>query len=169
MPHNPPSFRLQQSALPRTSCVRYVTTESAMSQKHQQIRAAEPTSYPVELNYYVITTLPFIPALCPLSQHCALYPSTEQATSYGGAQSLSSQYYTFVDSGTYFILMRCTITHDRDTIAPAAGDSIAGPADAYVDSSAYYTVARPPESTTAKVAQSNGQQRSYAESDVIRH
>ena len=34
-----------------------------MSQKHQQIRAAEPTSYPVELNYYVITTLPFIPAL----------------------------------------------------------------------------------------------------------
>ena len=72
--------------------------------------------------------------------------------------------------------MRCTITHDRDTIAPAvnyavpaAGDSIAGPADAYVDSSAYYTVVRPPESTTAKVTQSNGQQRSYAESDVIRH
>ena len=63
VPHNPPSFRLQQSALPRTSCVRYVTTESAMSQKHQQIRAAEPTSYPVELNYYGITTLPFIPAL----------------------------------------------------------------------------------------------------------
>ena len=42
---------------------RYVTTESAMSQKHQQIRAAEPTYYPFELNYYVITTLPFIPAL----------------------------------------------------------------------------------------------------------
>ena len=64
VPHNPPSFRLQQSALPRTSCVRYVTTESAMSQKHQQLGTtiAEPIYYRrAHLN--VITTLPFIPAL----------------------------------------------------------------------------------------------------------
>ena len=165
MPHNPPSFRLQQSALPRTSCVRYVTTESAMSQKHQQLGTtiAEPIYYRRAhlLRHYNV----------------ALYPSTEQATSYGGAQSLSSQYYTFVDSGTNFILMRCTIAHDRDTIAPAvnyavpaADDSVAGSADIYVYSYAHYTGAGPPKLTTEKVAQSEmASQRSYAASDVVWH
>ena len=73
--------------------------------------------------------------------------------------------------------MRCTITHDRDTIAPAvnyavpaADDSVADSADIYVYSYAHYTGAGPPEFTTAKVAQSEmASQRSYAASDVVWH
>ena len=154
---------------------RYVTTESffynAEAASTTSGYYAEPIYYPAEPSTYYATT--------PASSYAdSVYSATEQQpTSYGGASS--SQYYTYVDPGTYFVQDAAAPTDYYTTApavnnyaGPAAGDYVAGPAtDAYADPSAYYTVDAIPQQygvyNTESGSVYNGQPGYYTGSDVV--
>ena len=153
---------------------RYVTTESFFYNAEAATTSgyyAEPIYYPAEPSTYYATT--------PASSYAdSVYSATEQQpTSYGGASS--SQYYTYVDPGTYFVQDAAAPTDYYTTApavnnyaGPAAGDYVAGPAtDAYADPSAYYTVDAIPQQygvyNTESGSVYNGQPGYYTGSDVV--